>query len=77
LNVFENDPSLGDISVSVQKVEEGEGEAGSVTGETFPFACDREVLAGEASCPEEGVLPTSGVLYPFNVGVTSVAIRSR
>jgi hypothetical protein len=49
-------------SVALHKVEEGIGESAAFSGESATLACDREVLAGESSGPEEGILPTSGVL---------------
>jgi hypothetical protein len=53
-NVLEED---GGRSVSLHKGEEGERQSGSGTGEPSPLPGNREVLAGEASRPEGGVLP--------------------
>ena len=57
-NVLEED---GGRSVSLHKVEEGEGEAGPGAGESSPLSCDAEILAGEAAGPEVGIVPTMTV----------------
>jgi hypothetical protein len=44
-------------SVSLHKVEEGEGEAGSLAREPLALPGDAEVLAGEAAGPEVGAGP--------------------
>ena len=44
-------------SVSLHKVEEGEGESAARSCESCALAGDGEVLAGEAAGPEGGVLP--------------------
>jgi hypothetical protein len=68
--VFEQD---GGRSVSLHKVEEGEGEPGSGAGEPSSLACDAEVLARETAGPERcssprGIRPivgaTSGSVIP-------------
>ena len=49
----------GSRSVNANEVQEGEGEAGSVSGKAGPLPGDAEVLAGEASGPEGGSLPVT------------------
>jgi hypothetical protein len=53
-NVLQEDPTR---SVSFHKPEEGEGEAGSLAGESSALSCDGEVLAGEAAGPEFSPMP--------------------
>ena len=48
-NVLEEE---GPRSVSLHKVEEGEGEDASLASEPLALPGDGEVLAGEAACPE-------------------------
>jgi hypothetical protein len=69
--------------MSLHKVEEGEGEsaAGSLAlvVEAPSLAGDREVLAGEAAGPEDGVMPvsTAGVCFATSGSATSSSRMSR
>jgi hypothetical protein len=54
-NILEED---GGRSVARHKVEEGEGERGSLSAESAPFPGDAEVLTREAARPEGRVSPT-------------------
>ena len=52
--VFEED---GGRSVALHKVEEGEGEAGALSGESCPLPGDAEVLARKTAGPEGSPMP--------------------
>ena len=64
--VFEED---GGRSMSLHKVEEGEGEDAALSGEACPLAGDAEVLAGKPTGPENSTCP-----FPCaNVRLSSIA----
>jgi hypothetical protein len=66
-HVFEEN---GGRSISLHKVEEGVGEAGSRPCKPSPLAGDGEVLAGEPARPEGGVVPVEiSVSAPSPLGL--------
>jgi hypothetical protein len=61
----------GGRSVALHKVEEGEGEAGPLSGEPGPLAGDAEILARKTAGPEGSPMP----LPTRRVGLSLTVIR--